>query len=228
MICPYCKHVSTCRSMHITHLKHKHADAYAHNVATSRGVTIGVVPGCPPVADNTFIGPVQSNVQTPPSAAVSALPYTVYCTVCISYNNSWVKAPSSMEPRCMCSSCHHWQCDRCEHANRYTRLYCRGGKCQHPHGSPGYDDRIRDWGCYGRVNNVHCQGHLPRLCPIDSAWLSEHFTSTSRAAISSTSTRTRTDPTFESIVLPLDNDADEFLDCSVIDGQDLIDLKSLD
>jgi hypothetical protein len=37
--------------------------------------------------------------------------------------------------------------------------YCPGFICQYPGPPTDYDDRHKDWGCRGRVNNVACRGH---------------------------------------------------------------------
>lgn len=177
-LCPYCHHASRTRREHVQHLEQSHPDARAHNIARSRGVTVSNVSEGITVPVDTDFGPALSDESPAPFSELPSLPWTIHCTVCISYQSQWIQLTEAMEPHYSCDWCRIMSRDTCtreEHTDRYIKLYCNGGVCRYPHESDGTDDRICDWGCRGRVNNVYCKGHIPRLCPVNQSWLRTHF-----------------------------------------------------
>lgn len=180
-ICPYCSFVSISRRQHVLHLETYHKEAHANCVARSRGATICTITQCVKVPANTLLGPVTTQLIEPPQDNLPSLPWTIHCTVCIEYESKWIPAPFTMELSPKCCDPSKWCSDRCvnDTHERCLHLYCRGGVCWYPHDQYEHDDRIRDWGCRGRVGNVYCKGHIPRLCPVDAEWLKSCFSQAS-------------------------------------------------
>jgi hypothetical protein len=192
-LCPYCHKTSFTRRQHVVHLQQAHPKAYAHNVATSGNCTVSATSRTIRVPDCTPFGPVQRNLFPSSSGNVQVVERTVHCAVCFSYDGSWVPATSTMALHHTCYDC----CERvyyidfpgCDHTARPTRcarLYCPRGVCHYPHPSSSGDDRIRDWGGRGRVDNVTCRGHFPVLCPVAPEWLRARFHQTSLSPALST------------------------------------------
>jgi len=240
-ICPYCHLCSPTRRQHVQHLADNHAVARAHNIATSRNCTISVVPRCPTVSDSTAFGPVQQHAGSRPSESASTLDLTVHCAVCTNYDGAWVRLPEKMVPLASCHSCAsrvqsttlpHGTCEHFNDPTRTIRLYCPRVVCQYPHSSPGYDDRIRDWGGWGRLNNVWCNGHIPFLCPLGPEWLESHFsplslrpadiTTNDRATTSTDTQRQHLQPgNVVSTELTVSTDTDDLMDFSTPPSLDL-------
>jgi len=185
--CPICQTFSHTRRAHVSHLSQSHPAIHAHNIATSRrGQPLQRLVGRPqlyqPVAST-----VQSIKHPSPPIVVLSEHRSLTCSVCFIHNGSRVFDVGSMALVSACELClsHTYFdstiADFCKHAPHLqrSRLYCPRGVCRYPHDSDGYDDRIVDWGCRGRVNNVYCQGHIPILCPTGPYWRDFHFSQVS-------------------------------------------------
>jgi len=178
-ICPYCSFTTITRRQHVNHLQTQHPSAHAYNIHRSRGAVTSIITPGVCVPDNTAIGPVQSQSVCTSSDSLPSHPWTVHCAVCIPYESGWVQVCTPMEQKLACHSNSRYCSEYCtnvtEHNPTDLRLYCPRGVCRYPHPLDCGDDRINDWGGRGRINNVYCRGHIPKLCPMDPLWLKSHF-----------------------------------------------------
>lgn len=165
-ICPYCQFQTVTRRQHLEHLKTIHDQVHQNSIIASREGHSRDQVRYLTTATRSVFDAVAKQRQDSPQPCVPSQCRVPGFTMCFSYEDQWIPITDSMEAKYTCS---RWTCesgciDCSKHDIGPLRLYCRRGICRYPHPAPSTDDRIIDWGCRGRVDNVYCHGHIPVLC----------------------------------------------------------------
>jgi hypothetical protein len=158
--CPYCKLVSFSRKQHVAHLIAAHPTEHHNNLVTC-GTTQSV-----PASSHL---PCSTQRTTAPSSNSSI--GTQHIVNPTSDYQSLASSASLRPIPCSVPSatlefvrngCNTRICMSFADGTRFELVhleYCPGHICQFPGPPADVDDRHKDWGCRGRVNNVACRGH---------------------------------------------------------------------